>query len=207
MADNNPMDPQEQTAGDLSPAPEALGLGLSRTVEALLFVADRNLTISNLAIVTGATELDVLAAVRLLQTQYQDRGIILLCHNDSYRLVSAPDLAEHCRRLLGLDQRTRLSRAALETLGIVAYRQGTTRTEIEKIRGVDSDSALATLLSRNLIRETGRLEGPGRPAVFSTTETFLAYFGITSLSELPELDFGDIQSEGTTATVCGSAAL
>ena len=67
--------------------------------------------------------------------------------------------------------------------------------EIERIRGVDSDSALATLLSRNLIRETGRLEGPGRPAVFATTDTFLTYFGITSLSELPELDLQNLTSE------------
>ena len=122
----------------------------------------------------------------------------MLYHNDSYRLVSAPDLAQYCRQLLGLDERTRLSRAALETLGIVAYRQGTTRTEIERIRGVDSDSALATLLSRNLIRETGRLEGPGRPAVFATTDTFLTYFGITSLSELPEMDLEELTSEVTS---------
>ena len=204
MTDINSRDPQGQTAGDPTPALEALEL--SRIVEALLFVADRTLTISDLAIVTRAPEVDVSAAVRVVQAHYQNRGMTLLCHNDSYRLVSAPDLADYCRRLLGLDQRTRLSRAALETLGIVAYRQDTTRTEIENIRGVDSDSALATLLSRNLIRETRRLEGPGRPAVFATTDTFLAYFGITSLSELPEMEFENIPTESTSEATAGSDA-
>ena len=195
MTDFKTLDPEGQSPYNLGPTPEAVEL--SRTLEGLLFVADRALTLTDLATVTGNTEPEVSAAIQLLQTHYQNRGIIVLYHNDSYRLVSAPDLAHYCRQLLGLDERTRLSRAALETLGIVAYRQGTTRMEIERIRGVDSDSALATLLSRNLIRETGRLEGPGRPAVFATTDTFLTYFGITSLSELPELDLDDITSEVT----------
>ena len=195
MTDFKPIDPQGES-GNPDSTPEAIEL--SRTLEGLLFVADRALTLTDLATVTGSTEQEVSAAIHLLQAHYQNRGIIVLYHNDSYRLVSAPDLAQYCRHLLGLDERTRLSRAALETLGIVAYRQGTTRTEIERIRGVDSDSALATLLSRNLIRETGRLEGPGRPAVFATTDTFLTYFGITSLSELPEMNLEELTSEVTS---------
>ena len=195
MTDFKPIAPKGES-GNPDSTPEAIEL--SRILEGLLFVADRALTLTDLATVTGSTEPEVSAAMHLLQTHYQNRGIIVLFHNDSYRLVSAPDLAQYCRQLLGLDERTRLSRAALETLGIVAYRQGTTRTEIERIRGVDSDSALATLLSRNLIRETGRLEGPGRPAVFATTDTFLTYFGITSLSELPEMDLEELTSEVTS---------
>ena len=195
MTDFKPIAPKGES-GNPDSTPEAIEL--SRILEGLLFVADRALTLTDLATVTGSTEPEVSAAMHLLQTHYQNRGIIVLYHNDSYRLVSAPDLAQYCRQLLGLDERTRLSRAALETLGIVAYRQGTTRTEIERIRGVDSDSALATLLSRNLIRETGRLEGPGRPAVFATTDTFLTYFGITSLSELPEMDLEELTSEVTS---------
>ena len=195
MTEFTPVDSQGHAAGNSDPTPEAIEL--SRTLEGLLFVADRALTLADLATVTGSTEPEISAAIHLLQKHYQNRGIIVLYHNDSYRLVSAPDLAQYCRQLLGLDERTRLSRAALETLGIVAYRQGTTRMEIERIRGVDSDSALATLLSRNLIRETGRLEGPGRPAVFATTDTFLTYFGITSLSELPELDLQNLTSDET----------
>ena len=150
--------------------------GLARTIEALLFVADRALSAVELSTVTGASEAEVRRALAELTEHYQQRGIVLLEHRNAFRLVSSPDLADFCRRLLGLDHRRQPSRAALETLGIVAY------------RGVDSDSALATLLARNLIRESGRLDAPGRPAVFTTTDTFLAYFGLTSLDDLPELD-------------------
>ena len=162
--------------------------GLARTIEALLFVADRALSTTEIGSVTGAGESEVCEALSTLTEQYRTRGIVLLEHRNAFRLVSAPDLADYCRRLLGLDHRRQPSRAALETLGIVAYRGEATRAEIERVRGVDSDSALATLLSRNLIREAGRLDAPGRPAVFTTTDTFLAYFGLTSLDELPELD-------------------
>ena len=162
--------------------------GLARTIEGLLFVADRALSAAELGGVTGASETEVREALRELTEHYRARGIILLKHRNAFRLVSAPDLADYCRRLLGLDQRRQPSRAALETLGIVAYRGQATRAEIELVRGVDSDSALASLLARNLIREAGRLDAPGRPAVFTTTDTFLAYFGLTSLEELPALD-------------------
>ncbi len=162
--------------------------GLARTIEAMLFVADRALSAAEIGTVTGASESEVREALSTLTEHYRTRGVVLIEHRNAFRLVSAPDLADYCRRLLGLDQRRQPSRAALETLGIVAYRGEATRAEIERVRGVDSDSALATLLSRNLIREAGRLDAPGRPAVFTTTDTFLAYFGLTSLDELPELD-------------------
>ena len=175
---------------DQSAAPATLegDFGLARTIEALLFVADRALSASELSAVTGASEAEVRRALTELTEHYQQRGIVLLEHRKAFRLVSSPDLADFCRRLLGLDHRRQPSRAALETLGIVAYRGEATRAEIERVRGVDSDSALATLLARNLIREAGRLDAPGRPAVFTTTDTFLAYFGLTSLDDLPELD-------------------
>ena len=108
-----------------------------------------------------------------------------------------------CRRLLGLETRTRLSRAALETLGIIAYRQPVTRSEIEDIRGVDADSALATLLARGLVEEVGRLETPGRPVQFGTSDLFLAYFGIASLRALPELDLPDPEQGETTSSATG----
>ena len=182
-------DASAEPGDDAAPATLELDFGLARTIEALLFVADRALSASELATVTGASEAEVHLALTELTDHYRLRGIVLLEHRNAFRLVSAPHLAEYCRRLLGLDHRRQPSRAALETLGIVAYRGEATRAEIERVRGVDSDSALATLLARNLIRETGRLDAPGRPAVFTTTDTFLAYFGLTSLDELPELDF------------------
>lgn len=179
-------------------------LGLARTIEALLFVADRALSAAEIGGITNATEAEVRVALTELIDHYRTRGIILLEHRNAFRLVSAPDLADVCRRLLGLDQRRQPSRAALETLGIVAYRGQATRAEIERVRGVDSDSALATLLSRNLIREAGRLDAPGRPAVFTTTDTFLAYFGLTSLDELPELDLDFFPNEPDRPTSSAS---
>ena len=166
-------------------------LGLSVVIEALLFVADRPLTVDEIAEITGAPAADVSDSMSRLQDVYADRGIMLLQHADGYRLVSSPRAATFCRRLLGLETRTRLSRAALETLGIIAYRQPVTRSEIENIRGVDADSALATLLARGLVEEVGRLDTPGRPVQFGTSDLFLAYFGISSLSALPELDLPD----------------
>ncbi len=163
-------------------------LGLSVMVEALLFVADRPLTVDELAEVTGAPAAHVSESMTRLQDTYADRGIVLIKHADGYRMVSSPRAAVFCRRLLGLETRSRLSRAALETLGIIAYRQPVTRSEIESIRGVDADSALATLLARGLVEEAGRLDTPGRPVLFGTSDLFLAYFGIPSLTALPELD-------------------
>ena len=188
-ASDAPTEPDDAVADSLDG-----DFGLARTIEGLLFVADRALSAAELGGVTGASEVEVQAALRELTAHYRTRGIVLLEHRNAFRLVSAPDLADHCRRLLGLDQRRQPSRAALETLGIVAYRGQATRAEIERVRGVDSDSALASLLARNLIREAGRLDAPGRPAVFTTTDTFLAYFGLTSLDELPELDL-DVASD------------
>lgn len=178
------------SASEDSTLPDSIDgtFGLARTIEALLFVADHALTRDELAVAAGTSSQDVRVAIDELTKHYRTRGIVILEHRDAFRLVSAPDVAEICRSFLGLDQRARLSQAALETLGILAYRQGVTRAEIERIRGVDSDSALATLLSRGLIVEAGRLDAPGRPSVFTTTDTFLAYFGITSLDHLPELD-------------------
>ena len=188
----NTPDHRPAAAGEPNLADELVDdLGLGVVIEALLFVADRPLTVDELAEITGAPADDVSESMSRLQDVYADRGIVLLRHADGYRLVSSPRAATFCRRLLGLETRARLSRAALETLGIIAYRQPVTRSQIENIRGVDADSALATLLARGLVEEVGRLDTPGRPVQFGTSDLFLAYFGIPSLSALPELDLPD----------------
>ncbi len=178
-------------------APEDLGgdLGLARTIEALLFVADRALTVPELSEITEAPGRDVAVALERLRQDYGGRGIVLLEHRESYRFVSSPEATVFCRRLLGLDARSHLSHAALETLSVVAYRQPVTRAQIDEIRGVDSDSSIATLLARGLIHESGRLRAPGRPAQFGTTGLFLAYFGIPSLEALPEVEFPPPESD------------
>ena len=176
--------------GAIEEEPELTGdLGLSRTVEALLFVSDRAITMDEIRSVTGAPPLDIEAALLQLRETYSNRGIRIVEHRGTYRMVSAPEAATHCRKLLGLETRPHLSRAALEVLGVIAYQQPVTRAQIEAIRGVDSDSSLATLLARGLIEEVDRLEAPGRPMLFATTDLFLAHFGISSIDTLPEIDF------------------
>jgi segregation and condensation protein B len=186
------LPPEEQPAA--LPAELAGDLGLGHTIEALLFVADRALSADELSEITEAPAADVAATIEALRSEYQDRGITILEHQGAFRMVSAPRAAPFCQRLLGLEARTRLSRAGLETLGVIAYRQPVTRAQIEEVRGVNSDSALATLLGRGLIEDSGRLEAPGRPVLFRTTDLFLAYFGISSLEALPAVELPSLGS-------------
>lgn len=197
---NDRESPRSDPVAAPEPGPPEIGgdLGLSRTIEALLFVADRALSPQELSEATDAPLGDVQTAIEVLVRTYDGRGIVIIDHRGSYRMVSAPDLGEFCRRLLGMETRTRLSRAALETLGVIAYRQPVSRVQIERIRGVDSDSPLATLLARSLIEETGRLDAPGRPAQFGTTDVFLAYFGIPSLDALPDVHIPPPEELGET---------
>ncbi len=157
-------------------------------LEALLFVAVEPTPADRLAAVLGVSVERVQAGLALLEAQLQNRGIRLQRHREAFQLVSAPEAAAAIETFLGLDLTTRLSRAALETLAIIAYRQPITRPQIEAIRGVSSDGVIRSLLHRGLIEEVGRLEQPGRPVLFGTTFAFLRYFGLNSLDELPPLE-------------------
>ncbi len=104
------------------------------------------------------------------------------------QLTTAPETAELIERFLGLEATSHLTRAALETLAIIAYQQPVTRPQVDSIRGVNSDSMLKSLLSKGLIFESGRTDGPGRPILYSTSPEFLQHFGINSITDLPPLD-------------------
>lgn len=114
-------------------------------------------------------------------------GLMVQEHGEVLRLVTDPDTAETVRRFVHVPHAIRLSQAALETLAVVAYNQPSTRAQVQEARGVNSDGAIATLLQHGLIAEVGRAEGPGRPALFSTTPECLALLGIGSLADLPPL--------------------
>ena len=103
------------------------------------------------------------------------------------QLTTAPQLAELIERFLGLESITHLSRAALETLAIIAYQQPVTRPQIDSIRGVNSDSMIKSLLNKGLILEMGRADGPGRPILYATSPEFLQHFGLNSILEMPPL--------------------
>ena len=160
-------------------------------LEALLFVAAGAVpplqlaSALNLPLRTIENYLDILES-RLASDTYP-RGLRLQRHHGRVQLTTAPETAEDVERFLGLESTSKLSRAALETLAIIAYQQPVTRPEIDAVRGVSSDGVLKSLLSKGLVQEIGRAERPGRPILYVTTSDFLQHFGLNSLEELPPL--------------------
>lgn len=155
-------------------------------VVALLFAADEPLLLADLARLLEI-RLGALRRVAAMLDGNPPAGLLLQQEGDRLQLVTAPESARFVRRLRGLDDRTRLSRAALEVLAVIAYRQPVTRAEIEAIRGVNGDRALATLIARGLVADAGRRETVGRPVLFATTIGFLEHLGLRSLSDLPSV--------------------
>lgn len=157
------------------------------TLEALLFVAERPLSRREIATLAGVDRAMVDARLGDLEVALRERGIRLLTANDHVELATAPEAGSLVARYVGAEG-LRLSPAALETLAIVAYRQPVTRAAVERIRGVDSDHVIRTLLHRRLVVELGRAASPGRPILLGTAFEFLERFGLTSLDDLPVLD-------------------
>jgi segregation and condensation protein B len=162
-------------------------LRLQRPIEALLFVASESLTIKQLAKLTHATEVEIATTLQRIELEYADRGIVLREIAGGYRFASAP-LAREAVEAYLLPPKSNLSTPALETLAIVAYMQPVTKSEIEAIRGVASDSVVSTLLDRVLLAEAGRKDVVGRPMLYKTTPEFLESFGLRSLDDLPEME-------------------
>jgi segregation and condensation protein B len=163
-------------------------LSVLAQVESLLFVADGPVSVGRLAKALEVTPGQVERALIDLAVLYAGRGLRLQRAGSLVQITTAPEAAPHVERFLGLETRAQLSRAALETVAIIAYRQPITRPEIEGIRGVSSDSVLRTLLSVGLVEEIGRAPTVGRPILYGTTFEFLQHFGLSSLEELPPLD-------------------
>lgn len=169
-------------------------LDLKAQIEALLFVAAESVTAGQLARALNTTTGRVEKALAQLANEYQQRGIRLQEHKGGYRLVSAPEAGELVEHFLGLEASTPLTRPALEVLAIIAYQQPVTRPQVDAIRGVNSDSVIKSLLSKGLIEEVGRAEGPGRPILYATTPDFLSHFGLHSIRELPPLDLDKLMT-------------
>ena len=177
-ADQPPMDVlAPQPPGELTPA----------QLEALLFVAERALTRREIATLAGIDRDKVDTLLGDLEVSLRERGVRLVAAGDQVQLVTAPEAGALIARYVGAHG-VRLSPAALETLAIVAYRQPVTRAVIERIRGVDSDYVLRSLMHRRLVMEQGRADTPGRPILYGTGFDFLERFGLVSLDELPTLE-------------------
>lgn len=183
-------------------------------LEALLFAADEPLSARRLAaLIDEATPTSVEDMVRDLNADYLrgERAFHVQEVAGGYRLVTRPEFATWLADMRTSDASPRLSQAALETLSIVAYKQPTTRAELESIRGVTVEGVLKTLVDRDLVRITGREEGMGRPLLYGTTEHFLEYFGLPSLDALPRPDeleilFADRERQEELALEEGAAA-
>ena len=168
--------------------PAQAGLELTEVaLEALLFVAERPLSRREIATIAGVDRATVDGRLGDLEVSLRSRGIRLLIDGDRVELATAAEGGALVARYVGADS-VRLSPASLETLAIVAYRQPVTRAAVDRIRGVDSDYTIRTLVHRRLVVERGRSEAPGRPFLYGTGFEFLERFGLTSLDELPVLD-------------------
>jgi segregation and condensation protein B len=175
-ADSYEADTQQRTEAQLKSA-----------LESLLFVAGRPMERAELRrlLTTNDSQLD--AALDTLAAECGTRGVRVQRLGEQVQLVSAPENARYIAAFLGLPTQAKLTTAALETLAVITYRQPITRSQIETIRGVNSDRALASLIAHSLVNEVGRAATVGRPALFATTPEFLHQFGLTGLDALPAL--------------------
>ncbi len=171
-------------------------------LEAMLFASGESVPVKRLAEVLEISESKLVKMLEDLKKKYDEDskcGIRLVRLEDSYQLSSKKEYYEKIRDLTERKRRASLSNAGLEVLSIVAYNQPITRSTIEFIRGVNSDGALNNLVAAGLVEEVGRLDAPGRPMLFGTSEEFLRCFDLSSLSELPDIDleynFGELNHE------------
>jgi len=163
---------------------------LAGVIEGILFGAGDGVSVSELCRCLDKPVAEVQFAMEILRQDYQSqaRGIRLVQTKDTYQLSTKPEYYTYIKEITRQQEKTGLSRAALETLAIIAYRQPVTRLAVDELRGVSSSSAIQRLLDRGLICDGGRLEAPGRPILYKTTNAFLKTMGLSSLKEMPEFE-------------------
>jgi segregation and condensation protein B len=191
-ADSHEAESQQRTDAQLKSA-----------LESLLFVAGRPLERSELRRLLTISDGQLDAALDALAAECGTRGVRVQRLGQQVQLVSAPENARYIAAFLGLPAQVKLTTAALETLAVITYRQPITRSQIETIRGVNSDRALASLIAHSLVNEVGRAATVGRPALFATTPEFLHQFGLTGLEALPALAGDDETPEALPAGGAG----
>ena len=169
-------------------------------VEAMLFASGDPIGADKLAQAVQLPQLSVEAALEALRERYtrEDSGLCLLHLNTRWQLATKTEWADCIRRLLDSRRSVPLGPAAMETLTVIAYNQPVSRAFIEQVRGVDSSSSVSGLLEKGLIEEAGRLDLPGRPVSFRTTDTFLRVFGLSSLADLPPVH--GVEAKNDTAS-------
>ena len=158
-------------------------------IEAILFASGRVIKINELMTILEISSDEIISIVNNMGEEYakNNRGIEIIKVEDGYQLATKKEMYEYLYPIFDKRSKPNLSQASMETLAIIAYNPKITRAEIEQIRGVSSDATIYKLLEYNLIENVGKADLPGRPTMYSTTESFLKMFGLTSLDELPEL--------------------
>lgn len=160
-------------------------------IESLLFVSGDKLSLKDISNAIELTSKDTIEILNEMIFEYENdinRGIKLININGEFQFVTKEENSDYIQKLLKKNKRQSLSQASLESLAIIAYKQPITRIDIDEIRGVKSESAIQRLLEKEIIKEVGRLEVPGRPIIYGTTDEFLRQFGLTNLKDLPSLD-------------------
>ena len=173
---------------------------IKSAIESMLFVSGEPLSLRDLSNNLEVKDKVVEEIIKEMMTEYEDqsRGIRLISINGAYQLVTKSENSDFVQKLLKKNKRHSLSQASIESLAIIAYKQPITRIDIDEIRGVKSESAIQKLVEKGLIQDIGRLEVPGRPILYGTTDEFLRQFGLETLKELPSLDlYNDEESKNS----------
>lgn len=159
-------------------------------IEALLFTSGEPLSLEDICDVLDIDKKSCQILIEKMTEEFDShgRGIQIICFNNKYQLCTRPEYTDYIRKLLKPQNKQSLSRAAVEVIAIIAYKQPITRQAIDSIRGVKCDRIINSLIEKRLIREVGRLDSPGRPKLYGTTDEFLRYFGLKNLDELPKIE-------------------
>ena len=172
---------------------------IKAAIEAILFASGSPVEISRISSALEISEAEADEHISALIDDYNssDRGITIIKLKDSYQMVSVKKYAPQIRTVMDLRRNTPLSQAALEVLAVVAYNQPVTKAFVEQVRGVDCSGVIGSLTSKGLVEEKGRLELPGRPLLYGTTDNFLRCFNISSIDKLPPLPENDSDSDSS----------
>lgn len=187
---------------------------ISGAIEAILYAAGYPVAYERLSQVLGLSADDVKKIVREMAKDYNSeksqRGILLLCYPDSCQFSTKEEYMPYIREALGIKRGGNLSNSTMEALAVVAYNQPVTRSYVDSVRGVDSSYAMTSLIDKNLIASCGRLDAPGRPMLYATTEKFLRVFGLNSLDDLPQCEFSappEADGEGAHIGLVGEVGM
>ncbi len=176
---------------------------VTSAIEAILFAAGHPVEYEKLSLVLGLSVKDIKSMIETMSEEYNGndskRGLLLLMYPDSCQLATKEEFLPYIREALGIKRGGNLSASTLEALAVVAYNQPVTRAYVDAVRGVDSSYAMTSLIDKGLIESLSRLDAPGRPMLYTTTEKFLRVFGLSSLDELPETELTPAPQEESLA--------